>query len=131
MNSEYDVIRFTDEKAIYMRNWSSYLYNVTTEFNRKKPDENGVKKTFGITKTLYSEDRSSGSKAINKGIYICVAEDPDGRKEVDVPNALEVMRIFSSKDFMKQLLVNDDFYDIPAYHSLILENGMNNNFIFI
>jgi len=127
LNSEYGVIRFTEEKAIYMRNWSSFLYNVTAVFNKKQPNEKGEKKTFGITKMLYSDDRATGSKAINKGIYICVAGDPDGKKRVDVPTALEVMRVFSSKDFMKLLLTNEDFYDIPAYHSLILEDDSIDN----
>jgi len=127
LNSEYGVIRFTDEKAIYMRNWSSFLYNVTTEFNKKQPDENGVKKSFGYTKMLYSEGRSTGSRAINKGIYICVAGDPDGKKRVDVPTATIVAQTFSSKEFMKLLLEYDEFYDIPAYHSLILEDDASIN----
>jgi len=127
LNSEYGVIRFNDEKAIYMRNWSSFLYNVTTEFNKKQPNENGEKKSFGISKMLYSEDRSTGSKAINKGIYICVAGDPDGKKRVDVQTAALVAKTFSSKEFMKYLLEYDDFYDIPAYYSLILEDDASIN----
>ncbi|ORX76796.1 hypothetical protein BCR32DRAFT_271067 [Anaeromyces robustus] len=51
-NSEFGVIRFNDEKALYMRNWSSYLYNVTYEYSQKDGLE------FGVAKTLYSDDNN-------------------------------------------------------------------------
>ena len=79
-------------------------------------------KTVGITKTLYSDERSESSRAINKGVYICVTMS---NKEEDLDEAIEVVKTFSSKDFMQHLLQKDIFYDLPAYHSLILE-GINN-----
>ena len=111
-----------------MRNWSSYLHNVTAEFNKKPLNKRNEKKTFSIAKTLYSEERAQGSKAINKGIYLCIPGEVDGKKWVDVPKALEVLKVFSSKEFMINLLHYDDFYDIPAYHSLIMEDGRNYKF---
>jgi len=124
LNSEYGLLRFISNKVVYMRNWSSYLYNVTMEYKKKQNEG----KTFAITKTLYSDDRTQDSKTINKGIYLCIPGKVDGKKWVDVPAALDVLKIFSSKEFMKNLLQYDDFYDIPAYRSLILEDdGSINN----
>jgi len=117
LNSEYDVIRFNEKKAIYMRNWSSYLYNITTKFNDFK--KNGESATFGITKTLYNDESttSNRSRAINKGIYICVS---DFIKDKDISDAIIVAKTFSDKQFMKLLVEEEEvFYDIPAYFSLI------------
>jgi len=127
LNSDYGVKRFNDERMLYLRNWSSYLYNVTTTFSRNEPNKNGVKKTFGIAKILYSNDRSKGSKAINKGFYLGVVGGPDGKKKVDVPTATKVVQTFSSKEFMKKLVEYDEFYDIPAYHSLLENDASINN----
>jgi len=125
LNSEYGVIRFNDKKAIYMRNWSSFLYNVTTEFNKK--DNN---KKFGISKMLYSEGRSEGSKAINKGIYLCIANSiggGDDNRAEKIEEAISVIKTFTEKEFMKLLIEEENFYDIPAYSSLLQEDaGVNN-----
>ncbi len=119
LNSEYSVIIFIDERAVYMRNWSSYLYNVTTEFNKKNK---GTK--FGFAKTLYSDERYKSSKAVNKGVYLCISNYIN---EANLNAAIDVIKTFSSKEFMTQLVQKDIFYDIPAYHSLILE-GINYKF---
>jgi len=118
LNSEYGVIRFNDEKAIYMRNWSSFLYNVTTEYNKK------TDKTFGVSKMLYSDKRFDSSRAINKGIYLCIANTS---LEENFDDSLQVLETFSSKEFLQILLNEEIFYDLPVYHSLILEdNGVDN-----
>jgi len=125
LNSEYGVIRFNDKKAIYMRNWSSYLYNVTTEFNK-----NNNNKKFSISKILYSEARSKGSRAINKGIYLCIpnsiGKGDENRVEKTIA-AISVIKTFTEKEFMKLLIEEEIFYDIPAYSSLLQEDiGINN-----
>ncbi|ORX78249.1 hypothetical protein BCR32DRAFT_328612 [Anaeromyces robustus] len=113
LNSEYGVIRFNDEKALYMRNWSSFLYNVTYEYSQKEGPQ------FGIAKMLYSDDRYESSRAINKGIYICVASSV---QESNFNDAVLLVETFSSKSFMEYLIEANIFYDIPVYHSL-LEDG--------
>jgi len=118
LNSEYGVIRFNDEKALYMRNWSSFLYNVTYEYSHKSSAK------FGISKMLYSDDRYESSRAINKGIYICVANSVQEENFID---AILVVETFSSKAFMEYLIEDEIFYDIPVYHSLIVEDGSVNN----
>ncbi|KAG4103744.1 hypothetical protein H8356DRAFT_928293 [Neocallimastix lanati (nom. inval.)] len=120
LNSEYGVIRFNEEKAYYMRNWSSYLYNVTVSYNDKK--KNGRNASFGITKTFYDNKSKTAaqSRAINKGFYLCVADFVDQDK---VNDAIFVAETFTDKRFMKYLIEDEEklFYDIPAYHSLIEE----------
>jgi len=105
-----------------MRNWSSNLYNITGEFNNKT-------NSFGFTKNLYSEKSAESSKAVNKGLYLCVATSDDEDKERDkerISQAVEVIKILTSKQFMRKLVEEEpEFYDIPAYHSLI-EEGMKN-----
>ncbi len=117
LNSEYGIIRFNEKKVAYMRNWSSFLYNVTTVFNNK-----GIK--FDFAKTLYSDERYKSSRAVNKGVYLCIS---NYNKEENLNEAIDVIKTFSSKEFMTQLVQKDIFYDIPAYHSLILE-GINYKF---
>ncbi|ORX76707.1 hypothetical protein BCR32DRAFT_248534 [Anaeromyces robustus] len=93
-----------------MRNWSSYLYNVTYEYNQKDGLE------FGIAKTLYSDDRYEGSRAINKGIYLCVSYSV---QDSNYDDAVLLVETFSSKSFMEYLIEDNIFYDIPVYHSLL------------
>jgi len=104
-----------------MRNWSSFLYNVTVEFNKKDTEA-----SFGISKMLYSDERSEGSKAINKGIYLCIAStigSNEDNKAEKIEEAIAVIKTFTDKEFMKLLIEEDNFYDIPAYSSL-LQEGM-------
>jgi len=120
LNSNDGVSRFNEGKALYMRNWSSYLYNVTVAYKDKS-------EKFKVTKVLYNGESKTAnqSRAINKGIYICVA---NSIKEENLNEAILVAETFSSKEFMK-LLIEDEsniFYDIPAYHSLINKNDENN-----
>ncbi|ORX48903.1 hypothetical protein BCR36DRAFT_353941 [Piromyces finnis] len=122
LNSEYGVIRFNEGKAIFMRNWSSFYYNVTTEFQKKNDrDEN---KSFQISKMVYEQNRFTNSRTINKGIYICV---PSSVNENVFDEAVKVVKTFTSKEFMKQLIQEDDFYDLPVYSSLIEQDGSLNN----
>jgi len=106
-----------------MRNWSSFYYNVTTEY-RKKADKN-EDISFGITKMVYEKARFSSSRSINKGIYLCV---PSSVNENNVGEAINVVKTFSSREFMNELIQEDDFYDLPVYPSLIEEG---NFFFFI
>jgi len=131
LNSEYGVIRFNEEKAMYMRNWSSYLYNVTESYNRKREKNLAKGNTnypkFDKTKMLYnSNSKTAGqSRAINKGIYMCVASTA---VESYISEAIVVAKTFSDREFMKLLIEDEEeevFFDIPAYHSLI-EEGDNN-----
>jgi len=126
LNSEYGVIRFNEGKAIFMRNWSSYLYNVTVTYKNKNENPKKMKKdTFKVTKMLYNGESKTAnqSRAINKGIYICVAQTAD---KDSIDEAIVVAKTFSERDFMKYLIEDesDIFYDIPAYHSLIEENDI-------
>ncbi|KAL6636342.1 7 transmembrane sweet-taste receptor of 3 GCPR-domain-containing protein [Neocallimastix sp. 'constans'] len=131
LNSEYGVIRFNERKSVYMRNWSSFLYNITTSFNRKKGKNDNA--SFGIKKMLYDKHSKTAnqSRAINKGIYICVSTNS---KSDYLDDSILVAKTFSEKEFMKLLIEDSEniFYDIPAYHSLIDEvseeekNNFNN-----
>jgi len=114
-----------------MRNWSSFLYNVTYTFNGNKKGY-----AFDISKTLYSDERAEESKAVNKGIYLGVVgpEEKDKNKISEKENerikqAIQVVKTFTSKEFMEKLItdINEEdekerFYDLPAYKSLIAES---------
>jgi len=125
LNSEYGVIRFNERKSVYMRNWSSFLYNITTSFNRKKGKNDNA--SFGIKKMLYDKHSKTAnqSRAINKGIYICVSTNS---KSDYLDDSILVAKTFSEKEFMKLLIEDSEniFYDIPAYHSLIDEGIYKN-----
>jgi hypothetical protein len=124
INSEYGVTRFNEKHSIYMRNWSSYLYNVTTTFNDYK--KNGENITFGITKTLYNNNSTTAgqSRTINKGVYICVSNFVEDK---NISDAIIVAKTFSDKQFMKLLIEDKEeiFYDIPAYLSFIKQDNNN------
>jgi len=106
-----------------MRNWSSYLYNVTTTFNDYK--KNGENITFGITKTLYNNNSTTAgqSRTINKGVYICVSNFVEDK---NISDAIIVAKTFSDKQFMKLLIEDKEeiFYDIPAYLSFIKQGNL-------
>jgi len=130
LNSEYAADRFIYEKAIYMRNWSSYLRSVTyairDKYLKEGYSEDKIPK-IGITKTLFDgNSKTAGqSRAINKGIYMVVSSTIN---EADLNEAILVAKTFSSKEFMKLLIEEEEeevFYDIPAYHSLIQEGDKN------
>jgi len=126
LNSEYGVIRFNQRNSFYMRNWSSFLYNITTSFKTKRGKNDNS--SFGIKKMLYDDKSKTAnqSRAINKGIYICVSTSP---KSEYLDDSILVAKTFSDKQFMKLLIEDKDnvFYDIPAFHSLIYEDsGVNN-----
>jgi len=124
LNSDFGAKRFNEGDALFMRNWSSNLYNITGELFNKTY-------SFGYTKNLYSEKRAESSKAVNKGIYLCVATSDDEDKERDkerISQAVQVITTLTSKEFMKKLVEEEqEFFDIPAYHSLIEEDGSINN----
>jgi len=72
-----------------MRNWSSYLYNVTYSYNiSKKYNDNAQ---FGITKTLYNDKSKTAnqSRAINKGIYLFI---PSSANELTLNDAIIVAK---------------------------------------
>jgi len=125
-NSDNSVNSFVEKEngnengTIFMRNWSSYLYNITMEYANKDGLSNGNKKQFKKAKTLHSE-KDSKSKAINKGIYLCVLSK-DNEK---LPQYVEVVKAFTTIDFMKYLINEPIFYDLPAYSSLLSENNNN------
>jgi len=108
-----------------MRNWSSYLYNITsatTSYNKKIPE-------FKITKILYSEDKYNGgsTRAVNKGIYLTVVKPKEEGNDNTVENnrvtqSVNVIKTITSKEFMEFLIQDEVFYDITPYGSFISQN---------
>jgi len=97
-----------------MRNWSSYLHNITKEFSDDKLVQNGMR--FKITNILYL-DEFKRTRAVNKGIYLCVTTNDQDRIEEIVDSLI----LLTSREFMENLMEDVAFYEIPPYKSLISE----------
>jgi len=139
MNFDHDVIKFNpkndqmtqmsqgDEEAIFMRNWSSYLYNITTEYNTTSNYlADGSKKCrFNKSKILYSKKNGEDhSVAVNKSIYLgVVTKDTE-----NISQYVDVIRTLTSKEFMKYLIKEQNFYDLPVYSSLISKDYDNTDY---
>jgi len=86
--------------------------------------------SFGKTKILYSEERygSESSRTANKGIYLSAVQNEDQNRVVQSVNLIKRL---TSKEFMKALIEEDNFYDIPVYNSLLLPGQGMKYYIYI
>jgi len=128
-DSEMAVNNFNNGSILMMRNWSSYLHNITTEFNKK------FRGTFEKTKILYSEDKYNGEapRAVNKGIYLTVVKPKNNLSKDDptennrINQSVDIISTITSKEFMKYLIQNEEFYDLPVYGSLLVPGQATGN----
>jgi len=121
-NSEIGTTNFNNGNIFILRNWSSYLFNITIAYNT---NPKLINMSFGKTKILYSEERygSESSRTANKGIYLSAVQNEDQNRVVQSVNLIKRL---TSKEFMKALIEEDNFYDIPVYNSLLLPGQANN-----
>jgi len=100
------------ENTIYvMRNWSSYLYNITIE------NTNGIS-IFKKQKLLHFDD-TDRTRVVNKGIYLCITTQSEEKVDLLIDMIINI----TSKQFIQKMTEDKIFYDIPAYRSLIVNDN--------
>jgi len=122
INSDVGTNNFNNGKIYILRNWSSFLFNITNAYNF---NSNIQGRTFGKSKIVFADDRygSDSPRAVNKGIYLAVVNYNNENK---IAESVSVLKRLTSKNFMKSLIEEDNFFDIPVYNSLLLQGQANN-----
>jgi len=122
MNSESSVDSYNEGKVIFMRNWSSYMKEIKEHFNNSTIlISEGA--TVGMSKILHSE-KNGISKTVNKGYYLGVVKSEDKNT---IAKSVEIIKKLTSKEYMKNLVKENEFYDILPYKSFLTENVSLNN----